>query len=74
MLGDWGVVGVVAEGCICVSAPQRDGSLSVPACHTVTNFRAAARHQRAERLGVKQLPGSGRGRVYCPGDNGRDLT
>lgn len=55
--------------CICLNL-----SPSVPACQRVTNFRAGARHQRAERLGVKQLPGSGRGRVYCLGDNGRDLT
>lgn len=55
--------------CICLNL-----SPSVPACQRVTNFQAGARHQRAERLGVKQLPGSGRGRVYCLGDNGRDLT
>lgn len=57
-----------------LSEPHRDRSPSVPACQRVTNFLAGAGHQRAERLGVKQLPGSGRGRVYCLGDNGWDLT
>lgn len=57
-----------------LSEPHWDRSPSVPACQRVTNFRAGARHQRAERLGVKQLPGSGGGCVYCLGDNGWDLT